>query len=1377
MSDPFVHLRVASGYSLRYGASQPAALVDAAADAEMDTLAITDRDGLYGAVKFARACQRTGIAPVVGVDHTMADGSRTVSLATSRQGWASLCRLTSAVHLAGERGKPRCTPEAMAGHDDLVVMLGDDSDLGRVLATGSDDEAEQVLNRWLDVVPRHRLALAVTNHHAPGRGPGSAALAGRMLAFADSRGVTGVLANAVRMAGKHLAPTVDVLDASRRLVPLDVRNVDRRNAEGYLKTGKEMLAAADEVARLAGRRDAERLIGDTRGLAIRARLDPRADIGLGEIHLPEFDVLDVRGSAPDAMTALKLRCEAGIAARYGTSRVAVDSRLADELEVIDTLGFATYFLTVAEVVAMIGRLGIRCAARGSGAGSLVNYLLGISGVDPIRYGLLMERFLSPLRQVLPDIDVDVESARRTEIYDAILNVFGGDRVACVAMMETYRVRHAIRDVGAALSLPPREIDAIAKAFPHIRAADARAALRDLPELRAAGLGERRLDVLFSLVESLDGLPRHVALHPCGVLLSDTTLLDRTPVEASFGGFPMSQFDKNDVEELGLLKLDVLGIRMQSAMAHALTEIRRVENVEVDVDALAPYDDPDTYDMIGKSVTLGCFQIESPGQRELVGKFGPSDFSDIIIDISLFRPGPVKSEMVVPFLEARQGWRAPGYLHPDLIPALSETGGVVVFHEQVIQIIAIMTGCTLAQGDEARRALGRPDSQADVKRWFIPTTLGRGYSRPVVDRIWFVLESFASFGVWKAHAAAVALPTYQSAWLKRHYPAHFLSGVLTHDPGMYPKRLILEEARRCGIAVLGLDVNISDDAYRVEKLSSLDGVESGAAAEPDALAAPSRSSGRMRPLDLPDAHHTGFGHPAPPLRSSVLLLPDSSVETTLEAGREIASDSGAFGASEAGETSTSDAISRAEGLTGSIDGVAEPDLPRASGSVAAPEAGREIASDSGAFGASEAEETSTSDAISRAGVSTGSTDGRPRPDLPTRGRRLTPGDGLPDGRGYGIRLSLADVKGITEAEIARIVAGRPYHSLTDFWQRTGNPSDITERLALAGAFDALYGIDGPTAVRRRGQITRRDLMLAVADLERADRAHARAHGRARGLRARRPAEAGGDPRELARRQAQGAKPVTAQEIQLPLDFSEPPGVDLSTSDPGGLHQPGDVVPTGLAELSDSERLGAELEIIGLDASRHLLTAYLPFLDAIGVTFAADLLSRRSRGEVLIGGVKVATQTPPVRSGRRVVFLTVDDSTGPADATFFEDAQGPYAATVFNSWLLLVRGELRRTGPRGVSVRATGAWDLTVLHHQYSQALAETGDSEVALTRVRQLMAEVPDGYGVGDAEGRRRVLVHASGFQQSPYADVKPAGESIASAPRKLWHSSPGSSGR
>ena len=304
---------------------------------------------------------------------------------------------------------------------------------------------------------------------------------------------------------------------------------------------------------------------------------------------------------------LRARCEAAIGWRYGTAHASGSgSGSTTSSQTIGELGFASYFLTVGDVTAMIRDLGIRSAARGSGAGSLVNYLLGISGVDPIRHGLLMERFLSPLRQSLPDIDIDVESARRLEVYDAILERFGKDRCATVSMMDTYKVRHAIRDVGAALGMPMGEIDAIAKAFPHIRARDARMALRDLPELRSTGMAREAaagewgtFDMFFRLVESLDGLPRHIAMHPCGVLLSDRTLLDRTPVEQSFLGYPMSQFDKEDVEDLGLLKLDVLGIRMQSAMAHAVVEIERTEGRHIDLDdeVQVPFDDPTTYSMI------------------------------------------------------------------------------------------------------------------------------------------------------------------------------------------------------------------------------------------------------------------------------------------------------------------------------------------------------------------------------------------------------------------------------------------------------------------------------------------------------------------------------------------------------------------------------------------------------------------------------------------------------------------------------------------------------------------------------------------------------------------------------------------------------------
>ncbi len=882
---------------------------------------------------------------------------------------------------------------------------------------------------------------------------------------------------------------------------------------------------------------------------------------------------------------------------------------------------------------MIRELGIRSAARGSGAGSLVNYLLGISGVDPIRHGLLMERFLSPLRRSLPDIDIDVESARRLEVYDAILERFGTDRCATVSMMDTYKVRHAIRDVGAALGMPMGEIDAIAKAFPHIRARDARMALRDLPELRSTGMAREAaagewgtFDMFFRLVESLDGLPRHIAMHPCGVLLSDRTLLDRTPVEQSFLGYPMSQFDKEDVEDLGLLKLDVLGIRMQSSMAHAVTEIERVEGRahrprRRGPGALRRRAAPTT--MISAAKTLGVFQIESPGQRELVGKSGIETFEDIIADISLFRPGPVKSDMITPYLEVKNGWKQASYLHDDLRPILGGTRGVVVFHEQVIEMIAQFAGCSYAEGDEWRRALGDKDGMAETKTWFYPRALAKGYALPVVEQIWKVIEAFASFGFCKAHAAAFALPTYQSAWLKAHYPAHFISGVLTHDPGMYPKRLILDDARQLGIAVLGLDVN-----------ASRGGVRRGEAGRPEPR--------QQTPTAAPTAPLVG--HPSRSRRGSAGSSPG-------------------------------------EGSTPSC-----------------------------------------------------------RPRRPTR----TPGWATATASGSRWGRCAAS----TTAEVHRIVTARdgaPYSSLTDFWQRAQVSRPVVERLVQAGAFDSVYGIGASNGTGRRHRVTRRDLLLEIGDLDRLQRASTRAtKGRARGLARARPGSAeSGDA-----------------SVQLALDLGATDAQQVS----------------GLPEMTDSDRVRAELDILGLDASRHVVDFHKPFLDRLGVTRSADLLSARSRSELLVAGVKVATQTPPIRTGRRVIFLTLDDTTGPVDATFFEDVQGPYAATVFGSWLLVVRGELRRTGRRGVSLRATGAWDLGTLSDLWRSGGMDAVHEEI--DRVPLGFGAAADGSDRSD-RGPSRVMVHTSGFRMSPYADIKPAGalsrhrhrrggpQAVAPQPREL----------
>jgi error-prone DNA polymerase len=1263
VSDPFVHLHVASGYSMQYGANHPTDLVERAAELGMRALALTDRDGLYGAVKFALACRAADVRPLFGVDlavtpsvdstvppalapvvggahsaqrararrpgppddapgrtgrRSPARGGASVDLRLPRvtflardgAGWRSLCRLTSATHLRGTRGEPVSSLALAAEHaPGLVALLGPDSPVGRALAAGRADVASARLAAWRAVFGPGSLVLEVVHH----RGRGDRSRAQALLRFAAAEGVPAVLTNAVRYVDALDAPTADVLDAARRLVPLDTRHVDRRTAEGYLKSGKEMAEVAEDL--VGPDRDAAlRLLERTARLAEQCTVDVRADLGVGTVRYPELDVVTTpaeQGMGPSAV--LRARCEAGLGRRGMPRTAEVARRLDDELAVIDALGYPSYFLTVADVVDLIKSLRVRAAARGSGAGSLVTYLLGISDVDPIRYGLLMERFLSPLRHQLPDVDIDVESARRMEVYDAVIDRFGAHRVSCISMMDTYRVRHAIRDVGAALGLPPAEVDAVAKAFPHIRANQVHAALKDLPELRASRLGSRRgggtgdLDLLFDLVARLDGLPRHIALHPCGVLLSDATLLDRTPVENSYLGYPMSQFDKDDVEELGLLKLDLLGIRMQSAIAHALDEVARVDGETVDIDAI-PRDDPTTFELIRSTRTLGMFQIESPGQRELVGKFGPETFEDIVIDISLFRPGPVKSDMVTPFLLARNGWQDPVYPHPDLASFLEQTAGVVVFHEQVLQIVAQMTGCDLAQADEARRALGDRELHPEVRAWFMPEAVQR-YPVEVVEQVWEVLVAFGSFGFCKAHAAAFALPTYQSAWLKTHHPAAFLAGVLTHDPGMYPKRLILDDARNFGVRVLGLDVNASAGTYRVERL--------GPTADP-------------------------------------------------EAGPEV------------------------EG-----GGWARPEwMPAA----------------------------------------------------------------MPDPSRYGIRLSLADVKGISADEVERVVAGQPYRSLTDFWHRASVSRPVVERLVLAGGFDSLYGFgvrdrEAGRPTRSRRQVTRRDLLLQIGELDRWSRS--------------------------------GAKAATTGQLSLDLMGLEVPGEEEG-EEPGLGWAEG----SGLPEFTDAELVRAELEVLGLDASRHVVDFYRPFLAAIGAVPAGELLSSRSGAEVLVAGVKVATQTPPIRSGRRVVFVTLDDGTGCTDSTFFEDVQGPYASTVFHSWLLVVRGVLRRTGPRGVSLRATGAWELPALHEAW-----ETGGPE-AVAEQMAAPGEYTEQSIAGAAASRgsrpvvvKPVLVHPTGFRMSPYADIKPAGEDAmtvarrdatrrgtSSPPRKLWHSSPGSSG-
>ncbi|WP_155055494.1 DNA polymerase III subunit alpha [Streptomyces blattellae] len=1137
----FTHLRTVSGFSLRYGASHPERLAERASERHMDALALTDRDSLAGTVRFAKACAKAGVRPLFGVNlaveelesvrrqkrRTPVRGGAFIDESTPRvtflardgaRGWADLCRLVTAAHAAEDTP---LLPRSAAPAEGLTVLLGPDSEVGRALAAGRPDRAARLLGPWRDAYG-DALRLEAVWHSRTGTGPGSLRLAARTVGFAAEQRIRPVLSNAVRYADPGLGPVADILDAARRLVPVDpAKELD--SGEAWLKGADVMRKAAERIVEAAGfRRDtALRLLEQTQATAAECLVDPEDDLGIGTVHFPEPHL--VGAGRRTAQRALASRAAAGMVLHGYDHRRAYWERVHEELDIIAHHGFASYFLTVAQVVDDVKKMGIRVAARGSGAGSLVNHLLGIAHADPVEHGLLMERFLSKRRLVLPDIDIDVESARRLEVYREIIGRFGTERVATVSMPETYRVRHAIRDVGAALSMDPADIDRIAKSFPHIRARDARAALEELPELRRLAGEKERYGKLWELTEALDALPRGIAMHPCGVLLSDASLLSRTPVMPTSGeGFPMSQFDKEDVEDLGLLKLDVLGVRMQSAMAHAVAEVERATGERIDLDALdfeRGDGDPATYRLIRSTETLGCFQIESPGQRDLVGRLQPATFHDLVVDISLFRPGPVAADMVRPFIEARHGRAPVRYPHRDLEGPLRETYGVVVFHEQIIHIVDIMTGCGRAEADRARRGLSDPESQGRIKVWFAQHAAAKGYDAETIQQTWGIVEAFGSYGFCKAHAVAFAVPTYQSAWLKAHHPAAFYAGLLTHDPGMYPKRLLLADARRRGVPILPLDVNASGVAHRIELVS---------------------------------------------------------------------------------------------------------------------------------------------------------------------------GSGV-----WGLRLALSDVHGISEAEAARIADGQPYASLLDFWERARPSRPLAQRLAQVGALDA-FGAN------------RRDLQLHLTEL----------HRGARG--------AGGG--------------------QLPLS--------------GGRK----TAPAGLPDLSSAERLSAELGVLSMDASRHLMDDHRAFLDELGVVSARRLRDARHGETVLVAGAKAATQTPPIRSGKRVIFSTLDDGTGLVDLAFFDDSHDACAHTVFHSWLLLVRGVVQRRGPRSLSVVGAAAWNLAEL----VELRAEGGLDVVAA----RLAEPVPEGGG--DSTGGRRIQM-PTGYEMHPWADLRPAGQEPSQV-RKLWHQSPGSAG-
>ncbi|NLO04552.1 MAG: DNA polymerase III subunit alpha [candidate division WS1 bacterium] len=515
---------------------------------------------------------------------------------------------------------------------------------------------------------------------------------------------------------------------------------------------------------------------------------------------------------------LRRLCEAGAKRLYGHVEGPVRERLDHELTIIEDKGLAEYFLIVWDIVRFATEQGIHHTGRGSAGDSLVSYVLGITHADPLAHDLLFERFLNPERRNMPDIDVDFDTRRRDEVTKYIYDTYGAERVAAVCTVNTFRARSAIREIGKALGFSEEEIGKLASVFPHIRAGDISDAVKNYPEVRDAKLDLDDKRLLIELAGEIAGLPRHLSVHVGGLLIGRRPLTEMVPLELACKGIVIGQFDKDDVEALGLVKMDILGLRTHSAIEDALDHIEAREGVRPDIEAL-PLDDEPCYELLRGTHTVGLFQLESPGQRNLLGRVQPTNFEDIIANISLFRPGPVQADMITPYIMRRHGLQEVIYPHPGLEPILGSTFGVVIYQEQVLRIAHAIAGFSLGEADVLRRMMTKditPEDLDEVQEHFVLRAGEQGVRAEVAEEIFGMVRGFAAYGFNKAHAACFARISYQTAWLKAHYPAEFLAGILSSQPmGFYPARTVAEDARRHGCGILPPCVNRSDDRCLVE----------------------------------------------------------------------------------------------------------------------------------------------------------------------------------------------------------------------------------------------------------------------------------------------------------------------------------------------------------------------------------------------------------------------------------------------------------------------------------------------------------------------------------------------------------------------------------
>ncbi len=819
----YAELHAHSSHSLLDGVSTPEALATQAAHLGIPALAVTDHDALYGAVRFVKAAQEAGVKPLLGAEMTLEDGSHLVLLVETADGYANLCHLITLARQDQDKDVAKLKKGDLAAHAEGLIALSGcrRGELPQLLLAGRQEQAMGVARSYARIFGPERFFIELQRHYRKGD---NRLLAG-LVDLADRTGLDVVATGNVHYLHPRQRDVHDVLRCIRHHTTLeDAGDLLRPNDEYVLRSPCEM----------------EELFGDIPiALENSMRIATRCTSALeylpsGPQALPKAP--GYGAYAPDAY--LRELCERELHRRY-SCHPPVDV-LEHELSVIQGMGLANYFLIVWDIVRFATQAGIPCQGRGSAANSLVAYLLDISPIDPVACDLVFERFLSPERGSPPDIDIDIAADRREEVIQYVYQRYGQEHAAMACTLVTFRARSAVRDVARALGFPPPMVERLTEVCPELldlvrgrlvadtvdrKEVHSVEIPRELVEAADAdpptewSLSPRLLRHLLRLAPQLVGIPRHLGIHNGGMVISGPPLCQVVPLEpATMEDRVVTQWDKDALEGAGMIKVDLLGLRMLSAIEDAMTIIEAQTGERPDLTALTR-DDPEVYDMLCRGETIGVFQVESRAQASLIPRFQPRSFDDLVIQISLIRPGPLQAQMVHPYLRRRENREPISYSHPLLEDALKETLGVIIFQEQVLKVARDLSGFTPGEAELLRRALSHKRAQQEIARFqerFVEGAEEKGVDRETAQRVFEQLQAFGGYSFPKSHAAAFAVLTYQSAWLRRFYPLAFFTGLLRHQPmGFYPPHVIVSEARRCDVEIRPVDINASDLQPTVE----------------------------------------------------------------------------------------------------------------------------------------------------------------------------------------------------------------------------------------------------------------------------------------------------------------------------------------------------------------------------------------------------------------------------------------------------------------------------------------------------------------------------------------------------------------------------------